>query len=142
MLNRIPRKIIDDLRAVPLFSACSNAELRSIASLGTEVSVADGTVLTRQGASGSEFFLISKGRVRCLIDGKEVAVLETGDFFGEMALLDKGPRHATVIADGPVDLLVLDAREFRTLLEQAPSIARKLLYSFAARERLNASVRS
>lgn len=142
MLHRIPRQIIEGLRKVPLFSGCTVAELRSIATLGTETSAVDGQVLTEQGKPGHEFCLIRSGRVRCSIDGKQVAVLEAGDFFGEMALLDHGPRHATVVAYGPVQLLVLDAREFRALLDDAPSIARKLLFSFAARERMNASVRS
>ena len=141
MLNRIPREVIEDLRNVPLFSACTKDELRAIVRLGTEAAVADGRVLTEQGKPGSEFFLIRSGHVRCLVDGKEVARMGPGDFFGEMALLDKGPRHATVIADGPTDLIVLDRREFSSLLDAAPSITKKLLYSFAARERENASIR-
>ena len=141
MLNRIPREVIDDLRNVPLFAGCSKEELRSIVRLGTEANVPDGKLLTEQGKPGSEFCLIRAGRVRCLVDGKEVAVLDAGDYFGEMALIDRGPRHATVLADGPVQLIVLDRREFSQLLDSAPSIAKKLLYSFAARERVNASIR-
>lgn len=142
MLHRIPRQVIEDLRKVPLFSGCTVAELRSIATLGTETTVHDGHVLTEQGKPGYEFCLIRSGEVRCSIDGKEVATLGAGDFFGEMALLDHGPRHATVVAHGTVQLLVLDSREFSALLDTAPSIAKKLLFSFAARERMNASVRS
>ncbi len=142
MMNRIPKEVIEDLRKVPLFATCTKDELREIVRLGTEAQVPDGRVLTEQGKPGSEFFLIRAGQVRCLIDGAEVALLGTGDFFGEMALLDKGPRHATVVADGPADLIVLDRREFSALLDAAPSIAKKLLYSFAARERVNASIRA
>ena len=140
MLQRIPKRVLDCLAAVPLFSACTKAELRTIARLGTEIPVADGTVLTQQGKPGFEFCLILAGNVRCLVDDTEVAVLNSGDFFGEMALLDHGPRHATVIADGPVRLLVLDAREFSGMLDTSPSIVKKLLVSLAARERANASI--
>ena len=58
-----------------------------------------------------------------------------------MALIDQGPRHATAVADGAVRLLVFDAREFNTLLDTAPTIAKKLLKSFAVRTRENASIR-
>ncbi len=140
MLDRIPKRVLDGLAAVPLFSACTKAELRTIAKLGTDTPEPDGAVLTEQGRPGSEFCLVLQGKVRCLIDGKQVAVLGAGDYFGEMALLDRGPRHATVVADGPVRLLVLDAREFNGMLDTSPSIAKKLLVSFAARERANASL--
>ncbi len=135
MLQRIPSQVLAALAAVPLFSACSKRELRDISRLGTEVRVADGTVLTTQGEPGTEFCLLLEGDARCLVDGREVAVLHGGDFFGEMALLDRGPRHATVSAIGPVRLLVLDAREFSELLDASPSIARKLLVAFARRTR-------
>jgi len=140
MLNRVPKQIIEMLAAVPLFSECSKAELRAIANLGTLVNAPDGQALTKQGMPGLEFCLLLSGKARCLVDGDLVATLGSGDFFGEMALLDRGPRHATVIADGPVELLVLNAAEFSELLDRAPSISRKLLRSFAARERQNASL--
>jgi CRP/FNR family transcriptional regulator, cyclic AMP receptor protein len=141
MLNRVPKQVIENLSRVPLFAACTKAELRQIAQLGTEVAVADGTVVTEQGKPGFEFCLVMGGKARCLVDGTQVAVFGPGDFFGEMALLDRGPRHATVIADGALQLLVLDSREFSSLLDTSPSIAKKLLTSFAARERANASIR-
>lgn len=141
MLHRVPNEVIEELHAVPLFSGCSKTELRQIARLGTEATVPDGKVLTEQGKPGSEFCLIRSGRAKCLVDGAEVAEFKAGDYFGEMALLDRGPRHATVIADGPVELLVLDAAEFRALLDSSPSITKKLLFAFAARQRMNAAMR-
>jgi CRP/FNR family cyclic AMP-dependent transcriptional regulator len=137
----VPKAVLEGLAAVPLFSTCNKSELGRVARLGTELAIADGTVVCEQGQPGFEFCLITRGRVRCLIDGKEVATLDAGDFFGEMALIDHGPRVATVIADGPVKLNVFDAREFSTLLETAPTISKKVLQSFAARIRANASVR-
>jgi CRP/FNR family transcriptional regulator, cyclic AMP receptor protein len=136
----VPKSVLEGLAKVPLFSACNKEELRRIARLGTETQVSDGTVLAEQGNPGFEFCLVLDGKVRCLIEGKLVATIESGDFFGEMALIDRGPRVATIIADGSVRLLVFDAREFSTLLETAPTIAQKVLKSFAARVRANASI--
>jgi CRP-like cAMP-binding protein len=139
--NPPPKNVLEELARVPLFSACNKAELKQIAHLGTEASFSDGSVLAQQGEPGFEFCLILKGKVRCLIDGKQVATLDTDDFFGEMALIDRGPRVATIVAEGPVQLLVFDAREFGTLLDSSPKIAKKILQSFAARVRANASIR-
>lgn len=140
MTDPIPKQVLEGLANVPLFSACNKQELRRVARLGTQTLVPDKRVLVEQGRPGFEFCLILEGKVRCLIDGKIVATLGAPDFFGEMALIDRGPRVATIVAEGPVKLLVFDAREFCTLLDSAPTIARKVLQSFAARVRANASV--
>lgn len=142
MPRGIPKLVIEMLRAVPLFSACSTKELREIANLGAAIHVTDGTSLTEQGRPGREFFLLVEGKARCVIDGAEVARFGPGDFFGEMALLEHGPRRATVVADGPVEVLVLDGREFSRLLDASPSITRKLLSALAQRERANGGIRS
>ena len=140
-MNRIPKSVLDMLAVVPLFSGCSRRELREIATLGTEVSAPAGKPLTVQGEPGLEFCLLLSGKANCSVDGKLVATFGPGDYFGEMSLLEQGPRQATVIADGPVDLLVLNAGEFNEMLDTAPSIVKKLLRSFAARERGIASLR-
>jgi CRP/FNR family transcriptional regulator, cyclic AMP receptor protein len=138
----VSKERIEMLAAVPLLSACTKKELRQIAGLCTEVMVTDGEVLTEQGRSAREFFLVLDGQARCLVDATPVASFGPGDYFGEMALLDDGPRHATVIAEGPMDVLVLESREFWRLLNAAPSIAKKLLVTLARRERANATIRS
>ncbi len=142
MARGAPKELIEMLHAVPLLSACNQKELRQIANLGTRISVADGAVLTEQGEQGREFFLLMSGGARCLVNGSLVAKFSPGDFFGEMALLDRGPRHATVIAEGQTDLIVLDGSEFSRLLDASPTITRKLLFALAERERANATVRS
>lgn len=142
MARGIPKAVIDQLGEVPLLAQCNKNELRQIARLGTAVTVPDGAVLTEQGRPAREFFLIREGKAHCRIDGAEVAEFGPGDYFGEMALLDDGPRHATVVADGPVDVLVLERREFWALLDAAPSISRKLLVVLAQRERADAAIRS
>lgn len=142
MPGGVPKKVVDMLKAVPLLSGCNTKELRAVANLGTMLSVEGGSTLTTQGRVGREFFLLIAGKARCSVDGKEVAAFRSGDFFGEMALLERGPRQATVVTDGSCDLLVLNGAEFERLLEASPSIARKMLAVFAQRERANASIRS
>jgi len=142
MARGIPKVVLERLHGVPLLSGCNAKELRQIANLGCRLNVADGTVLTKQGKAGREFFLLLDGAARCYVDGNLVANFGPGDFFGEMALLDHGPRHATVIADGASDVLVLYGNEFDNLLDASPSIAKKLLVALAQRARANASPRS
>lgn len=142
MARGVPKAVIDMLRAVPLLSACNTQELREVANLGTHLPVADGRVLIEQGRPGREFFLLTSGKASCLVDGVEVAQFGPGDFFGEMALLEHGPRHATVVAKDPAEVLVLDGREFDRLIDTSPSIARKLLKAVAERERANATIHS
>jgi CRP-like cAMP-binding protein len=138
----VPKEAIDWLAAVPLLSGCSKKELAQIVDLGTVVTVPDRELLTEQGQPGREFFMVLEGRARCLVDEVTAAEFGPGDYFGEMALLDHGPRHATVVAEGPMDVLVLESREFWALLERAPSISKKLLVTLAQRERANATIRS
>ncbi len=125
----------DLLRAVGLFSLCSQRELRSAAALTTPVQAPEGEVLVREGKPGSELFVIVSGTARVTLRGRELATLYPGDTFGEMALLDHGPRAATVTAATPMNLYVLDRREFATLLQDAPTIGRKILRSLAGRLR-------
>lgn len=142
MGQHVPKAALEMLAAVPLLSGCNKKELRQIVGLGTKVKVRDGEVLTKQGRPGREFFMVLDGQARCLVDEDTVATFGPGDYFGEMALLDDGPRHATVIAEGPMEVLDLESREFWALLERAPSIAKKLLVTLAQRERANATIHS
>lgn len=138
-MNRIPAKQIEFLSKVPLFSACSRNELRDIARLGTPVDVDDGAYLTRQGTPGREFFLVLGGTASCRVGKKEVKKFRTGSYFGELALLHGGVRTADVVAVTPMELLVFDAREFRSMLMRTPSIGVKMLAYLAERlEKANA----
>ncbi len=123
MRDGTPRSVIDELAAQPLLSACGREEVRAVANLGMRVPVGHSAVLMRQGAIGQEFCILLSGHAHCLIDDRPVAVFGEGDFFGEMALLDSGRRQATVVTEGPAELLVLDRREFLHLLEAAPAAA-------------------
>lgn len=126
---------LEHLARVPLFAMCSRRELGMIARRGTDVLAEPGRVLTREGAAGYEFFIILDGRATVTRGGREVAVLGPGDFFGELALLDRAPRNATVTATTTVELLVVSSREFRALLGEAPTLTSKLLAALAHRLR-------
>jgi CRP-like cAMP-binding protein len=123
------------LANVMLFSGCDGKEISHIASLATEIEVPEGKVLAREGEPGREFYVILDGKADVEIGGKQVATLGAGDFFGEMALLDQGPRVATVTAASDMEVAVLDPREFVSLIEEHPAVARKVLKVMAGRLR-------
>jgi CRP/FNR family cyclic AMP-dependent transcriptional regulator len=127
---------IDWLKKVPLFSGLSRRELDLVARGTTDVVRTDrGKVLTRQGALGEEFLLIVDGSARVERDGRPIARLDVGDFFGEMSLIDGKPRSASVIAETPVTLLVVDGRSFGCLLDAVPGVRRKISVTLCQRLR-------
>jgi CRP-like cAMP-binding protein len=127
---------VELLRGVPLFSACSDRELARIASLADEIEAPSGRVLTREGDPGRECFVVVDGQARVTVgDRGRLAPLAPGECFGEMSLIDQGPRSATVEAETEMHLLVLDSRSFSSLLEEVPSVARKMLAAMAGRLR-------
>jgi len=99
------------------------------------VSGKSGTEIVTAGTMGEEFYMILSGKAAVRRSGRKVAELGPGDYFGEMALLDSGPRSATVVADGDVTLVVIGQREFMGVLDETPEVARKLLVSMSARLR-------
>jgi len=133
-LSRRPDRI-DWLKKVPLFSGLSGRDLDLVAR-GTDVVRADGgKVLTRQGTLGEEFLLLVDGSARVERDAKPIARLDAGDFFGEMSLIDGKPRSASVIAETPVTLLVVDSHSFRCLLDAVPGLRRKISVTLCHRLR-------
>jgi len=135
MLLRRRSDKADVLKKVPLFSGLSRRHLDHVAAEADEVKEEAGTVLTKQGGLGLEFLLILEGGARVERDGKVIARLGPGDVFGEMSLIDGLPRSATVIAESPTVLLVIQARSFRSLLDTVPGLQRKLLITLCARLR-------
>jgi CRP-like cAMP-binding protein len=135
MARRIPSRELELLSQVPLFSRCSKQELREVAKLGTPIEIEEGRVLTKEGALGREFFLVTEGKAECVAKGKRVAVFGPGDYFGELALIEGGTRTATVTAATPMEVLVLSAGEFASLLRSSSSITVKMLSALARRLR-------
>jgi len=120
---------------VPLFSQLSQRQLNAVAKHADGVQLRKGAVLAKQGAQGLEAIIIVDGRARVEADGKAIAELGAGDVVGEMSVLDGKPRSATVIAETPVNLLVLHRRHFMSLLETVPGLPRKLLVTLCERVR-------
>ena len=133
---------IDLLKRVPLFSGCSKAELGALALTADELDLREGYVLTREGKPGKEFFVLVEGTVEVTQKGKKVGELGAGDWLGEIALLTKGPRTATVTSTSPVRILVITDRAFRHVVEEMPSIALKVLASVGERLGHDADSRS
>lgn len=127
---------VDRIAALPLFAGAGPRQLERIASLCTEVTVEPGTVLTREGGPGHEFFVLVDGTVEVSVGGQPVTSFGPGDFFGELALLDgAGTRTATVTATSPATLLVLSATEFSELLDSEPTVAVRMLPAIGRRIR-------
>jgi CRP-like cAMP-binding protein len=132
----VPRAAyLEHLAQVPLFRSLSKRDLQRVARAADELQVEPGRVLMEQGQVGRECFVIVDGTATVRRNGRRVATLGPGDAAGELSLLDHGPRTATVVADGAMTVLVIGAREFSGLLDEVPTVARKLLTSLAARVR-------
>ena len=124
-----------DLSKIWLFSTSSGKDLRTIRRALEEVEVPAGRMLCEQGTIGREFFLIEKGTAAVRRNNRKVATLGPGQYFGEMALLDRLPRSATVTSDTDMKLLVLGQRQFNGILDAVPALSRKMLAAMATRLR-------
>jgi CRP/FNR family cyclic AMP-dependent transcriptional regulator len=127
---------IDRLEDVAMLAGCSRRQLRAIARISEVIEVAEGTVLARSGEPGQEFFLILDGTARVEVSARKRSRLQPGQYFGEMSLLDGGPRSATVVADTPLRLLVIKRGDFATLLREAPELTQSLLATLSRRVRV------
>lgn len=126
---------IDHLRNVPLFGGCTTKDLEKIARAGDEVRMPAGSLLTDQGQTGREAFVVLDGTVKVSRNGKKIANLGKGTVVGELSLLDHGPRTATVTCETDCELLLLDQRNFMGVLDEVPALAHKLLATLAGRIR-------
>jgi len=128
-------EFIDHLQQVSLFSACSRKDLQLVAKRAEDVHVPAGKVLVSEGETGHEFFVIITGAATVTRHGQRIAALGPGDAFGELALLEKAPRNATVVAETDMELVVLGQREFAGIIDEVPGFARKMLAGMAKRLR-------
>jgi len=129
------KDVMERLAQVPIFSGCSKKELQTIARAIRPIDHEAGTVIAQEGEPGAGLFVIDSGSADVTIGGRKVNHLEAGEFFGEMALLDGGPRTATVTAKTDIKLFVLTEWVYRGLLSEHPSIAIRTLEAMAARLR-------
>lgn len=125
----------EHLARVPLLADCSRRQLRAVARIAQVMEVDPGAILTRAGDPGDHFFMVVDGRARAEVGRRKRSRLGPGDFFGEMSLLDGGPRSATVVAETPMRLLVIHRRDFARLLREVPDLMRSLLVILSRRLR-------
>jgi CRP/FNR family transcriptional regulator, cyclic AMP receptor protein len=126
---------VDHLQQVSLFSACSRKDLQLVARRAEDIRVSAGKALVTEGETGHEFFVILGGTAKVSRRGRKIATLGPGDSFGELALLEKAPRNATVVAETDMELVVLGQREFAGIVDEVPGFARKMLTGMAKRLR-------
>ena len=123
------------LKRVPLLKGLGRRDIEEVGRLAEEIDVPAGHVLMREGGSGNEFFVIIDGTVRIDREGATVRSMGPGDFLGEIALVDDGPRTATATTESAAKLLVLGHREFHSLMSQYPTIQTCVLQALAHRVR-------
>jgi CRP/FNR family cyclic AMP-dependent transcriptional regulator len=126
---------IDLLRTVPLLTGLGKREFERISTLADVVDLPADRILTTQGQRGWEMFILVSGRARVERDGHAINEVGPGEVIGEIALLDGGPRTATVTLSEPSRLLVLARREFQSLLDEFPDIRLHVLEAVARRLR-------
>jgi CRP/FNR family transcriptional regulator, cyclic AMP receptor protein len=129
----VSRQGRDALAQVPLFSELPPRFIRRLADRMQEERFMEGATVVKLGEAGDTFYVILQGETKVLNkDGRTVARLLPGDFFGEISLMDGGPRTATVTAETPLTVLTLSRRDFRSLLESEPKVTSRLLRHAAA----------
>ena len=121
------------LAGLPLFARISKRRLRKIASLAQVQEFSPGAIVVEIGQPSDAFYLILGGRAKVL--GKSRRTLGTGDYFGEMGLIDGEPRSATIAAEGELQAMKLPRRPFLKLLNQEPQIATAMMAALAERIR-------
>ena len=124
---------VELLKGVPLFARCSKKELAEIATIADEIDLPEGKQLTREGGRGREFFILLEGNAEVRRKKRKVGTLGPGDFLGEIALVTKVPRTATVTTASPVRVLVVSEQNFRRLLENSPDVQIEVLEALAER---------
>jgi CRP-like cAMP-binding protein len=123
------------LAGCPLFRGIDADGLAKLAELATSVDFPAGHVIARQGEIGTGFFVIVSGGVRVVRDGNVVARLGPGEFFGELSVLDRMPRNATVAAEVPTSCLALASWDFEKVLLEEPALTLAILRGVAQRLR-------
>jgi CRP-like cAMP-binding protein len=123
------------LQKVSMFSALNKKEVGRLAAVAEERRVPSGTVLTEEGEPGDEFYVVAEGMAEAKIGRRKVGSIPAGSFFGELSLLDQGPRTATVVAELPTRLVVINAKDFNKVIEDVPAISLKIMKGLASRIR-------
>ena len=122
------------LRGIPMFSTCTVDQLDRLAQLGELDTYGDGQQVVREGEPGDEFYVVNSGKLRVDRGGREINNLTSGDYFGELALLDPAPRNATLTTvGGPASLIKLTRGAFRAALDEMSGMRDAILQGMARR---------
>jgi CRP-like cAMP-binding protein len=113
----------DQIRSSPLFSQLTDSQLERVAALAQHKEVVTGTVLAHQGDFAYHLFVVVEGTAAVTVDDELVTMLQPGDTFGEIGVLERGRRTASVVAAGPMQLLTMTVWEFNKLAEELPELA-------------------
>jgi CRP/FNR family transcriptional regulator, cyclic AMP receptor protein len=124
---------VELLKRVPLFSRLDKKALQDVAHIADQLDLPAGKVMATEGDRGREFFVLLNGEADVTKGGEHVNTMKKGDFFGEIALVTKMPRTATVTATSAVDVLVITERDFDALLKRSPEIGRRVAEALAER---------
>lgn len=127
------------LRALAFFEGFTDGDLDRVAELADDLEVEAGTCIIDQGRVGQECFVVESGEVGVYAGDEHIVTLGAGSMIGEMALVDRRPRSASVIAETEVRLLAFDTKAFRTLLSEMPIAEERVLGLLAARLKANES---
>ena len=117
----------------PLFAEVPKKDIKRLGAALVERHIPAGTVITEQGQPGVGFFVIASGSATVTVRGQAVRSLKAGDHFGEIALIDEGPRAAEVTADTDMQCYVLPAWQFRAFIKDHPDVAWALMQSLVKR---------
>jgi CRP-like cAMP-binding protein len=124
---------VELIRKIPLFSKLSKKGLEAVARIADELDLPAGKVMAQQGDRGREFFVLLEGEADVTKSGQSINTMRDGDFFGEIALVTKMPRTATVSASTDVRVLVITERDFGALLKRSPEVGRGVAEALAER---------
>ena len=128
-------ELVESLKRVPIFAGVRDKELGRLVKAMRDSRFNEGEVITTEGRSGVGFFLIEDGNATVSLRGEIVRTLGPGDHFGEIALIDEGPRSATVTASTDLRRRGLAAWEFKSFVQEHPEVAWPLLETLASRLR-------
>ncbi len=125
------KQLLTVLGAVPLFEGLSNKQLRKVADLAEVARFMAGATLVKQGEVGDSFYVVLTGQAKVVANGRTLNHLLPGDHFGEISLLDGGPRSASVVAETEMTLVIIMQKDFLAMLAKDPEIMVCLLEGMA-----------
>jgi CRP/FNR family transcriptional regulator, cyclic AMP receptor protein len=127
MANRIPNDVVECFAKIPLFRDVPKRSLRKIVSAATEIDIKSGTVIVREGHNDRYLYVLLEGDAEVTRGGKKRDTIGAGEFFGELAFLDGGPRSATVSATSDSRLMILSPTEMDAVIREEPGLALRLI---------------